>query len=103
VLACARRDGRDDISDADCRAILKTIEKEIHDSPNRARHAMNSALIAIGIYRPALTQEAIAAARRIGKVEVDHGETSCVTPDAVPYIQKTLQQKSSSCRVGHFL
>lgn len=93
VLACALRDGRDGISDADCRAILKTIEKEIHGSPNRARHAMNSALIAIGIYRPSLTREAIAAARRIGKVEVDHGETSCVTPDAVSYIQKALRRK----------
>ena len=83
----------DGIPDADCRRILKTIEAQIRRSANRARHAMNSALIAIGIYRPALRAEAIAAARRIGKVEVDHRETSCKTPDAVSYIQKALARK----------
>ena len=49
---------------------------------------MNLALIAIGIYKPTLRKQAIAAARRIGKVEVDHGETSCKTPDAESYIVK---------------
>ena len=28
------------------------------------------------------------AARRIGEVHVDHGETGCKTPDAAAYIQK---------------
>ncbi len=78
------------VSDADCRRILQTIEKEIHSSPNRARYAMNNALIGIGSYRPALTQEALAAAKRIGKVEVDHGDTSCKTPEAVDTIQKVV-------------
>jgi len=32
-------------------------------------------------------------AAAIGKVEVDHGETSCKTPDAVPYIEKALARK----------
>ena len=31
---------------------------------------------------------ATAAAKRIGKVDVDHGETGCKTPDAAPYIAK---------------
>lgn len=76
--------------DADCRRILQTIEKEIHSSPNRARYAMNNALIGIGSYRPALTQEALAAAKRIGKVDVDHGDTACKTPEAVETIQKVV-------------
>ena len=38
--------------------------------------------------KPALKKEAIAAAGRIGKVEVDHGKTSCKTPDAAAYIKK---------------
>ena len=33
-----------------------------------------------------------AAVRQIG-VNVDHGETSCTTPDAVSYIQKAAQRK----------
>lgn len=83
---------RDDaaLPDADCRRILQTIAKEIHSSPNRARYAMNNALIGIGSYRPALTQEALAAAKRIGKVDVDHGDTSCKTPEAVETIQKVV-------------
>ena len=39
------------------------------------------ALIAIGC-RASMTERAIAVARKIGKVEVDHGETGCKTPDA---------------------
>lgn len=81
------------LSDADCRKFIATIEKEIHGSANRARYSMNGALIGIGVYRPALTKEAIAAAKRIGKVEVDHGNTSCQTPDAVPYIQKAISRR----------
>jgi 3-methyladenine DNA glycosylase AlkD len=79
-----------DLSENDGRAILKTIEKEIHTSPNRARHSMNSALIAIGVYVPSLRDEVFATAQRIGKVEVDHGETSCKTPDAIAYISKAV-------------
>lgn len=71
-------------------SILRTIEKEIDTSPNRARHAMNSALISIGIYMPQLRDEAIATAQRIGKVTVDHGATSCKTPEAVAYIDKAV-------------
>ena len=94
VLASRLRDDPDSVSDADADKVLSTIEKEIHRSPNWARYAMNSALIAIGVSKPALSKKAMETARRIGKVEVDHGETHCKTPDAVPYIQKTLKRKA---------
>jgi hypothetical protein len=71
------------------RPYIETIERRIHSSPNRTRDAMNSALIAIALRSPELQREGIAAARRIGKVEVDHGETSCKTHDAEEYILKT--------------
>ncbi|MBI3856045.1 MAG: DNA alkylation repair protein, partial [Planctomycetes bacterium] len=74
-------------------AVLVTIEKEIHGSANFARHAMNGALIGIGICKPSLRRKAIEAAKRIGRVEVDHGETSCKTPDAVATIGKASQRK----------
>lgn len=67
---------------------LARIEREIHTRKNYTRHAMNSALISIGLYVPELREAAVAAARRIGKVEVDHGQTSCETPDAVGYIAR---------------
>ena len=67
---------------------LKQLERDIQQSPNWARYSMNWALISIGTYCEELKDAAIAAAKRIGKVEVDHGETSCKTPDAAPYIEK---------------
>jgi 3-methyladenine DNA glycosylase AlkD len=72
---------------------LSTIERDIDESQSRVRHEMNNALIAIGIRNPELRQKAFAAAARIGKVEVDHGETGCKTPDAAGYIKKTLERK----------
>lgn len=74
---------------------LKVIEAGIHKRKNKTRDAMNSALIAIGIRNKTLEKKAVATARRIGKVEVDHGETSCKTPDAVEYIRKTLERKKA--------
>lgn len=78
----------EDLDDAYFADRIDQIEAEIHDRPNRVRHAMNSALIAIGLRNPALERRAVEAARRIGPVEVDHGETSCTTPDAAAYIAK---------------
>lgn len=67
---------------------LEKIEKSIHSAPNAEREAMNQALITIGGRNAALRKAATAAAKRIGKVEVDHGDTDCKTPDAAPYIEK---------------
>lgn len=77
-------------------AFLPLIEQRIHGSKNRTRDAMNSALIGIGIRGGRLESNAIAAARRIGKVEVDHGETSCKTPDAEAYIRKAKARKTAT-------
>lgn len=67
---------------------LAAIEREIHGRKNRVRYAMNGALIAIGGRSEGLRALALAAAARIGPVEVDHGETHCETPDAARYIEK---------------
>jgi 3-methyladenine DNA glycosylase AlkD len=77
-------------SDAELSAMLKEIEAEIHAAPNRTRHAMNSTIISIGVHNARLKKLALAAAKRIGKVEVDHGDTSCQTYDAATYIKKTV-------------
>ena len=79
---------------------LATIEQEIHARKNRVRDAMNNALIAIGIRNPALEERALAAAARIGKVEVDHGETGCKTPDATQYIRRTLARREQKARAA---
>jgi 3-methyladenine DNA glycosylase AlkD len=84
----ARLAGAGAAAESDLAEHLKTIERDIHGRANRVRYAMNSALIAIGGYCDGLRAKALAAAERIGPVEVDHGETGCKTPDAASYIQK---------------
>jgi 3-methyladenine DNA glycosylase AlkD len=67
---------------------LARIERDIGAEKNRVRQAMNNALIAIGMRSDALEARALAVAKAIGKVNVDHGDTSCKTPDASSYIRK---------------
>ncbi len=67
---------------------LKLIESGVHKQKNRVRYEMNGALIAIGLRNDKLEKRAIEVAKKIGKVEVDHGETNCKTPDAIEYIAK---------------
>ncbi len=79
---------------------VAAIESTIHSSPNWTRHAMNQAVIAIGLRNEHLRALALAAADRIGKVKVDHGETGCKTPDAAAYIAKALarrEKKAPQC------
>jgi 3-methyladenine DNA glycosylase AlkD len=87
VLSCVARQD-DGVPDDYYERYLATIERDIAESPNRVRHKMNGALISIGLRNPALEAKALAAAARIGKVEVDHGDTDCKTPDAPQYILK---------------
>jgi 3-methyladenine DNA glycosylase AlkD len=79
----------EDLPDAFFEKFLPLIEVQIHQAKNRTREAMNTALIAIGCRNDDLAKLATAAAKRIGPVEVDHGETSCKTPNAMEYIKKT--------------
>ena len=87
-----------DLPDGYFAAHLQTIEGEIHSRKNRVRDAMNNALISIGIRNDALEQLALAAAARIGKVEVDHGQTGCKTPDAADYIRRTLARRQQKAQ-----
>ncbi|MCB1232729.1 MAG: DNA alkylation repair protein, partial [Verrucomicrobiae bacterium] len=73
---------------------LPRIESDIQEAPDQVRHAMNNALIAIGSRSVALRRKAEASAKRIGKVEVDHGETSCKTPDAIAYLAKVWDHRN---------
>lgn len=74
---------------------LATIERTIHAAPSSEREAMNMAVMAIGCRSDSLRTAAIAAAQRIGKVKVDHGDTACKTPDAVAAIEKAWTHSNS--------
>jgi len=92
VLA-AQANHDDKTVDSTFEPIIDEIASSIHQAPNRTRYSMNNALIAIGSRNETLAALAIAAANRIGKVKVDHGETGCKTPDAAAYIQKTRKHR----------
>lgn len=74
---------------------LAEIEAGIHQAKNRKREAMYGAVINIGIRGGDWAEKAIAAAGRIGKVDIDHGDTACKTPDAATYIKKTLDYQAA--------
>jgi hypothetical protein len=93
ILGARLKDDPDSVSDADAEKVLATIEKKIHRSPNWARYAMNGAIISIGVFKPALRRKALETARRIGNVEVDYGETTCKTPNAVSWLEKASTRK----------
>ena len=78
----------DPLPDACFEPFFEIVEQRIHGAKNRVRYAMNNALIAMGTRSEALEARALAAARRIGPVHVDHGQTSCRTPDAATYLPK---------------
>ncbi len=74
--------GTSELTDQESEGYLETIRTTIHARKNRVRHSMNMALIALGVRNPAFQAKAPEAAKSIGKVEVDHGDTNCKTPDA---------------------
>jgi 3-methyladenine DNA glycosylase AlkD len=94
VIAILATDAR--IERAAGAALLARILETIHDAPNRARHSMNNALIALGGGVPGLRAQAQAAAKRIGRVEVDHGETGCKTPDAASYLARIAPRRGAA-------
>jgi len=67
---------------------VKVIEQSIHSAPNEVKSDMNRALITIGGRSSALRQAVLAAAKRIGKVTVDHGDTACKTPDVADAVER---------------
>lgn len=78
----------EDLDLAEIKERLKQIESGLSGAKNRVRYAMNGFVIAVGGYIPSLTQRALAVAKKLGKVEVEMGETSCKVPDAAEYITK---------------
>lgn len=89
ALSCLTR-SKQPLPDEFYAGYLPLIERDIRQKKNRIRDAMYSALMAIGISREALREQAIEIAGRIGKVEIDHGDTNCKTPDAATYIRQSV-------------
>jgi 3-methyladenine DNA glycosylase AlkD len=70
------------------KGLLERVEKTIHTAPNRVRYTMNGFVIALGSYVSAFTANAMDAGKKIGKVEVNMGNTACKVPFSPEYIKK---------------
>jgi 3-methyladenine DNA glycosylase AlkD len=73
---------------AEIEKLLKLVVKEIHTAPNRVRANMNGFVIAVGAYVKPLLKHAKAAAKEIGTVSVDMGDTACAVRLASASIEK---------------
>ena len=73
---------------AEVKELLKVIGSDVHDAPNRVRACMNGFVIGVGSYVSPLLKQAKSTAKRIGKVEVNVGKTSCKIPLATEAIEK---------------
>ncbi|HVU55426.1 MAG TPA: DNA alkylation repair protein [Puia sp.] len=74
--------------------LLARVEKNIHSAPDRVRYWMNNFVICVGSYVVPLSEDAIAAAKRIGDVIVNMDGTSCKVPGAIDYIKKSKDRGS---------
>ncbi len=68
--------------------LLGRVAREVHTERNRTRYSMMMFVIGVGAYVTPLSQFADKTAKKIGKVAVDLGDTSCKVPVATEYIDK---------------
>lgn len=78
----------DDLDLDEVNGLVQRVEDEIDSAQNRVRYTMNGFVICVGGYVKPLAKAAKAMAKRLGKVEVDMGDTSCKVPVALDYIMK---------------
>jgi 3-methyladenine DNA glycosylase AlkD len=63
-----------DLDIAMLKSLMARVTKTIHDAPNRVRQTMNGFIAAVGIYVPALTDEAVATAKKIAPLTARSAE-----------------------------
>lgn len=73
-------------------AMLETVEKTIHGSPDHAKYAMNNFVATVGVSYLPLYEKALSVAEAIGTVEIFKGKTKCSVPVAAEEIQKAAAQ-----------
>jgi hypothetical protein len=78
----------DSLDLAEIDGLLGAVVKEIDGAQNRVRYTMNNFVVAVGSYVTPLLKQAKAAARKIGAVSVDMGDTACEVRLALAQIEK---------------
>ncbi|HEV8291585.1 MAG TPA: DNA alkylation repair protein [Tepidisphaeraceae bacterium] len=84
----------EDLDLAAVEKLLDRVVRQIKTAPDNTRYAMNSFVISVGGYVKPLTRKALAAGEKIGKVEVDMGDTACKVPAAADYIKKMIARSN---------
>lgn len=94
----------DDLDLGAYKQLLARAEENVHKGQDRTSYTMNGFVIAVGSYVKPLNKEAVASAKRIGKVKVDMGKTACKVPVALEAIKKVAargaigrKRKSARC------
>ena len=85
-LVSAKADSELDLKEVE--GLLNKVVKEIGAAKNRVKYTMNGFVICVGCYVKPLAKQAKVAAKAIGAVEVDMGDTACKIPLATEYIAK---------------
>lgn len=87
AVMCMRPD--EELPIKQIQALLTRVVKTLKTTPNHVRYEMNNFVICCGTYVAPLADKAMEAAKKIGKVDVDMGDTACQVPDAASYIIKS--------------
>jgi len=73
---------------AEVQRLMDRVVKEVATGPDRVRFCMNMFVITVGCYLMPLHEKAKVAARKLGTIKVDVGDTDCKVPVATEYIEK---------------
>lgn len=86
----------DELDLGEIKGLLDRVVAQIDAASGRVRYTMNGFVIAVGAYVKPLLKQAKAAAKKVGTVSVDMGDTACKVPLATAYIAKI----ESAGRIG---
>jgi len=78
----------EDLDLDEVKGLLDRVVNEIAAAPDKVRYMMNEFVIAVGTHVKPLLGHAKKAAKTIGTVSVDMGDTACKVPSASAYIEK---------------
>ena len=92
-----------DVPDSYFEHKLDVIAQRIEGYGNWTRRSAGGAITAIGLRNDRLEAAARRTAARIGHVEFDPGQTACVMPDPIAYLEKTKAYRAqrASGRAAH--
>ncbi len=86
MLVYHRLKGKHVYTEKQLEDFLAQIEMTIKNEKNCVKESMLYSLHRIGTANKDLHKKTIAVCKKIGKIEVDYGDTSCVTPDPLKYL-----------------